>query len=270
MHISGVPGVYEVARILRLKVVEEDLEHCEGLLVRPQGIPRGIVAIRRNIPSVGRKRFTIAHEIGHYLLPGHDEYGSICETGDIERWNRTANSREREADDFAAELLIPTAVVRARLARSKPSLEVIDTIASDCKASLAASAWKYCDLTSEQCSIVWSEGGRVSWSRRSSEFPFFIRKGQAIEQDSFASNCFRGERVPYVPEPVPADAWIESENLKEGSKIYEESRLLPSYGSVLTLLWAKDTIERRSDFQDPEDDSLDPSEFTLNRKRWPR
>jgi hypothetical protein len=270
LQVRGITDVLQIASELRLKVKEEELEGCEGLLVRPKGIPRGIIAVKKSIRSEGRKRFTIAHEIGHFVLPGHDGEGSICGQDDIEGWSDRSNSKEREADDFAAELLIPAAVVTARLAQTTPSLAVVEAVAADCAASLSASAWKYCDLTSEQCAIVWSEQGKVSWSRASPEFPFFIKKGKSIERDSFAYNCFKGEKVPSVPEPVAADVWIDSYNLREGSTIHEESRSLPAYNSVLTLLWIKGNIQKKSDYQDEDDPSLDPMEFTVYRKKWPR
>lgn len=270
LQLKGVPDVYQVASELRLKVKEEELEGCEGLLVRPRGIPRGIIAIKKDIRSEGRKRFTVAHEIGHYVLPGHDDGGSICGPKDIEGWKDRSDSKERDADDFAAELLIPTVVVKARLAYSTPSLKLIETIADECKTSLSASAWRYCDLTTEQCAVVWSEQGKVAWSRVSPEFPFFIKKGKDIEKASYAYDCFEGNRVPLGPLPVPADAWIESFNLMGGSKILEESRSLPSYESVLTLLWINENIEKRSDYHEEEEPPMDPNEFTVHRKRWPR
>jgi hypothetical protein len=270
LQITGSPDLYQVASALRLKLKEEDLEGCDGVLIRPRGVPRGIVAVKKGVRSEGRKRFTIAHEIGHYVLPGHDDGGSICGASDIEGWKDKSNTKEREADDFAAELLIPTVVVKAHLARRTPSLSAIEAVANECTASLSASAWKYCDLTSEQCAIVWSEQGKIAWARRSPEFPFFIGTGRLIERASFAFNCFKGEKTPRSPEPVPADAWIDSANLKDGSVVYEESRSLPFYDSVLTLLWIKDDIQKRSDYQDDEDSSLDPNEFTVHRKNWPK
>jgi uncharacterized protein DUF955 len=239
-------------------------------LIRPRGVPRGIIAVKKNIRSDGRKRFTIAHEIGHYVLPGHDEGGSICNPADIEGWKDRSNTKEREADDFAAELIIPTVVVKARLVSTTPSLKVIETIATECRASLSASAWKYCDLTSEQVAILWSEQGNVAWSRSSPEFPFYFKNGRPIEEASFAFDCFNGLKVPSRPELVPATAWIDSFNLKDGAKIYEESRHLPFYDSVLTLLWAKENIAKRSDYHDEDQESLDPNEFTVHRKRWPK
>jgi hypothetical protein len=117
---------------------------------------------------------------------------------------------------------------------------------------------------------VWSENGQISWSKRSSEFPFFIQKGKFVEKGSYASNWFKAENVPSQAESVPADAWIDSSNLIEGSRIYEESRALPSYGSVLTLLRIKERIQKKSEYDEVEGDPLDPNEFTVYRKRWPR
>jgi hypothetical protein len=270
LGVIGIPNVLEVARSLRLKVKEEGLEGCDGVLIRPKGVSRGIIAVRQDIRSTGRKRFTVAHEIGHFVLPRHDEDAAICKSKDIESWDKSANERERQADDFAAEFLIPATVVAARLFTTVPSLKVIESIADDCGASLAASAWRYCDLTTEPCAVVWSENGQVSWSKPSAEFPFFIKKGKAVEQQSYAFNCFRGENVPSHPESVPAEAWIDSWNLVEGSRIYEESRAFPSYKAVLTLIWIKDRIEKRSDYDEDEGDPLDPNDFTVYRKRWPR
>lgn len=47
-----------------------------------------------------RKRYTIAHELGHYFL-GHDHQRSIHENFD------EPTDKEREANKFAAELLMP-------------------------------------------------------------------------------------------------------------------------------------------------------------------
>jgi IrrE N-terminal-like domain len=268
--MDGVPDVIEVARELRLKIKEEGLVGCDGVLIRPGGVNRGIIAVRRDIRSAGRKRFTIAHEIGHYVLPGHDEDGAICRPGDIEGWGNGASEKERQADDFAAEFLLPAAVVSSRIVAKSSSLESIELIADVCGTSLAASAWRYCDLTSEQCAIVWSENGKVAWTKASLDFPFFIQRGKPVEGRSYASNCFRDENVPVHPESVPADAWIDSTNLVDGARIYEESRALPSYGSVLTLLWIKGNIQKKTEYDDDEGDPLDPEDFTVHRKRWPK
>jgi len=95
----------EIVSVLNLSLVESQREpfSSEAALV-PSG--EGL-AIKVSAGSERRRRFTIAHEIGHYVLhesgPRYERGGSVNEAA---RW------REREADTFAAELLMPEHMVR--------------------------------------------------------------------------------------------------------------------------------------------------------------
>lgn len=53
-----------------------------------------------------RQRFTIAHEIGHYLL-GHLDKETYLSENILLRSNLLTNSQERDANYLAAELLMP-------------------------------------------------------------------------------------------------------------------------------------------------------------------
>jgi hypothetical protein len=60
-----------------------------------------------------RRRFTAAHELGHALLHGESMGGFIADA-DIAEADEAESQREREANAFAAELLMPEEVCRAR------------------------------------------------------------------------------------------------------------------------------------------------------------
>ncbi len=67
--------------------------------------------------SPKRQRFTIAHELAHYVLhirPGLEGPNLIdrADVYELYRQPGQADAREREANLFAAELLMPTAVLR--------------------------------------------------------------------------------------------------------------------------------------------------------------
>lgn len=66
------------------------------------------VWVSKNIPPV-RRRFTIAHEIGHIIIPWHR--GTIIDDIDAPRSHERSKYRETEAEAnrFAAELLMPSA-----------------------------------------------------------------------------------------------------------------------------------------------------------------
>ena len=60
--------------------------------------------------SAGRRRFTIAHELGHWYLhaEGGDDFTRFCRDADLE----SERHMEGEANAFAAALLTPEAVLR--------------------------------------------------------------------------------------------------------------------------------------------------------------
>lgn len=84
---------------------------CDGLILglQPGGRSRPLIVVKR-LASSARKRFTIAHELGHLLLPWHLGSSSACgiRFGDIwseEAWQ--AQQAETEANRFASALLVP-------------------------------------------------------------------------------------------------------------------------------------------------------------------
>ncbi len=69
-------------------------DDAEGITVKLSGM--NLVLYDDSITNEGRRNWTIAHELGHVLL-GHTELNKLT---------------EREADAFAAELLMPESVIR--------------------------------------------------------------------------------------------------------------------------------------------------------------
>lgn len=226
-----------IAGELNLQICEVDAYGFDGALVRARELPLGAIVVRQSIPEGTRKAFTIAHELGHFLIPGHDEADRVCTLSDVGNWTDAAKKREREADEFAAELLMPDSIIRPMLEGIRPSLGVIEQIASRCRTSLSAAAWRYCDLTTEPCAVVWSAYGRIEWSKHSERFGFVLNRGAAIQPGTFAHGCAAGVRGPGQAKPVSAELWIASGHLLANVQVWEQSRALPNYDSVLSLLW---------------------------------
>lgn len=109
--------VFEHLRSLGLCVPDpEDPEQSlAGFVFRSGNVGCVYVSADRNNP-LGRQRFTAAHELGHIVLHGDampEQY--LADTEAIFRDPQTiAEPKEREANQFAAELLIPEAVCYAR------------------------------------------------------------------------------------------------------------------------------------------------------------
>ncbi|WP_421292117.1 ImmA/IrrE family metallo-endopeptidase [Aeromonas veronii] len=88
-----------------------------------QGIS-GYAAVENGRPVVAyslsehpnRQRFTIAHEIGHHLL-GHTQNGRCLRDGPGNYSTNINYSIEAEANEFAAQLLMPEEAVRILIER---------------------------------------------------------------------------------------------------------------------------------------------------------
>jgi hypothetical protein len=105
----------------------------------------------------------------------------------------------------------------------------------------------------------------VKWFKGSGEFGAWVRIRERVDQRTFAHDAFAGTKLPNRPEAVPIDAWLDG-SFERGATVHEESRAMPSYNGVLTLLWLKDN---REPIDDDALESLDPTEFGLGRKTWP-
>jgi len=71
----------ELARELKLSVIEAESDSFDGALLCSRNRLSGRILVKRSMREVGRKRFTIAHEIGHFIL--HRENQISCLPSDL-------------------------------------------------------------------------------------------------------------------------------------------------------------------------------------------
>jgi hypothetical protein len=105
--------------LLGLYVEEVDDLDCSGML-----LPRERRVVLRSDEPPARRRFTLAHEVGHWVCQvreGH-EAPIYCRAADVAP--DADRQLEREANVFAAELLMPEPAVRQESARAASSGEV--------------------------------------------------------------------------------------------------------------------------------------------------
>lgn len=239
-----------IAPKLGLRITEVDADAYEGLLRRVKGRMIGTIAMSRAVTDPGRRRFTLAHELGHYLLPAHAESSTPCRPKDIERWDRTLQGREVEANRFAAAALMPKSSI-ADLFAGEPSFDAVEHIAARRGTSFTASAYRYVQLSGERIAVVWNERGEAKWAKGADELYRRVLTGP-LAPETFAARMFRGEVVPDAFDRVAATAWFAERNMRDGASILEHSKRLGSYG-VLTLLWIDEQIERWREYGEDEE-----------------
>lgn len=202
---------------------------------------RATIRVSERLRHPGARRFSIAHELGHLLL-GHEEpLARLCgpEAPVTSPKGSHGSQRETEANAFAAELLMPEALVRRRCEVSPVSLAPARAIADDFRVSLLAAARRFVELTSERCALVFASSGAVRWVARSATFHPFIEVGHRVDREAVAWDVERGKIYDDAQE-VPASAWLDISD-DGGAEIVEDAAPIPEMAAVASLLWIRET-----------------------------
>jgi len=233
-HPSEI-SIEEIAWTRGALVLEGGLRGADARIVHSGRSLFAIIRVRAGVTPYGRKRFAIAHELGHFELAHNEGVIAACSEKEFFIWYEGQNDREVEANIFAAELLMPTKLFRERLENTVPSMDLIQGLSDEFQTTLTATAIRYVELSEEPCAIVFSTGGCVRWVRRSSDFHYWISPGRKLSPYTCAAEYFEKGTISRQMETVRLDGWVE--NVSAGDHIREESIPMPSFDSVLSLLW---------------------------------
>jgi hypothetical protein len=137
-------------------------------------------------------RFTVMHEVAHRIM--HPPWAaSHCAdgggSGSPEERQRYY-AMEREANDFAAEVLLARSFFAA-LVNENPhapvTLDEIAMIARCLDVSLSATALRYTELCGDvACAVALSQQGKIVWREMSAGFRGKIVKGRTLDPSALA------------------------------------------------------------------------------------
>lgn len=232
-----------------------------GLFKLPNG---GGWAIFYNssIKSRGRKNFTLAHELGHYLLHRAKKAGDmLCSRSDMWKWDSEYGVMEAEANEFASYLLMPLDDFRIQTSSFKrPSIMDFEDIRDRYAVSLTAAILKWLEITSARAMIVVSRDGFIDWARSSKPLMrsgvILKPKQKVIELPAHSVSALLPENgMDYACEEVPAGIWSETEAVRESALVSEY------HDQTISLLIYPKTREWR----EQADDEIEESELS---KSW--
>lgn len=151
VDLAAVASRLGVARIILRTDMEED-----GKTVLGPGPPE--IHLRRDRP-LPRRRFTLAHELGHVTLADPSS-----QTTKFRSIKRGPTTEEKICDWFASSLLMPFAWARP-LAASPPSLELNEFVANQARVSRLAAAHRLSQLDHRhrRSQLLWLRRGRHRW-----------------------------------------------------------------------------------------------------------
>lgn len=212
------------------------------------------------IQSVGFQNFTIAHELGHYFIPGHHE--ALLGSGShLSRSGYISDDKfEREADIFASEFLMPWKLIDPFVNKGPKGLSVVHKISESCQSSLLASAIRYSEVTKECIVVIVSHQGVVEFMTASEPFRSssleWLKRGDILPRELSSSRLGRDhdwvQSGEIAEEGSFLDQWFPRAHHLE---VEEDVIGLGSYGRVLTILFMDWSPDEEAEENDSDDDN---------------
>lgn len=128
-----------LAADLGLEVFKSTLKPgISGLIEPSETAPSGFcIKINRHEP-INRQRFTLAHEIAHFVLHKYDIGSGLVD--DVLYRSRLSDWKEVEANRLASQILMPTHLIKREISRVRFACDdqMIDSLASTFRVSKEA------------------------------------------------------------------------------------------------------------------------------------
>ena len=242
--------ILEIATAVDITEIREEPFHSlEGALITPDHKGTGVILLNSN-RSHYRKRYTIAHELGHYFNPWHQPQGGgfNCDAKALLQNQSTRNNpsqiMEVQANQFAAELLMPKKLFQRHLVNmSGLDLEHIIKLSDDFDISREAIARRYIALSDEPAALVFSKYNKIRYIKKHDNFPRLnVWNDHQLPSMSYSASASDRIGIPSDWRPVDEDNWLEHPTRAE---MYEQT-MAQQNGFRITLL----TIDRESDEND--------------------
>lgn len=244
------------------RVVGDDLPGFDGALIKAPQPKRGWgIFYNKSFASKGRINFTLAHELGHYLLhrTAYPE-GFQCGSQDVVRWDSEYGQVEYQANVFAANILMPLDDYRRLIPqRARVDLDMISQCAERYSVSLIAAALRWLDYTTRRAVLVVSRDGYILWARSSA---------QALKTRAFFRTSQGPIEIPTASHAATQDMLVNGRTgVKHAAGVWfpepvvEMTLFAEQYDFVISLL----TLEDSGGYWPEEEDV--PDAFDMMRQR---
>jgi Zn-dependent peptidase ImmA (M78 family) len=247
--------VEQLALQLDIKEVQElESDGFIGGLITNETKSTGVILVNQQLRKE-RRRFTIGHELGHFLIPAHrpgkdDRF--LCSMKDLlELDPKIADRRRRweaEANRFSSLLLVPPSIFRkdANVSRD-PDLQEIVRLARRYEVSKEVLGRAYVDYREEPVAFVVAHNGRIlRYFYRKNDFPFIsVRWGAAIPKDSLLSRKRHDQSVASEIEETDAAEWLDVSRGNRAPTLFEQ--VYPQQKGYALILLSIESVEDDED-----------------------
>jgi IrrE N-terminal-like domain len=234
--------VEAIAFDAQMLVEYEDLDGCEATLV---GVGDRAIATVRPSGVRGRERFSVGHELGHWEM--HRGTSFSCRVDDPDSNLRSDKPREKEADEYAAHLLMPSALFNPAVrSLGKPGFRDLDDLAKHFETSVLATSIRLADIDTLPVVLACYSSSGLRWSKVAAHVPRRWWLHGKLDDDSFGHALLTNGTRTTSARKQPGEVWFENDDA-ENYEVTEEC-MPGKVGEVLVLLYlSSPMLEARFD-----------------------
>lgn len=220
---------------------EVPLDGKEGEIVSVNG--KSIISINSGIIYEGKKRFATAHELGHFIL--HRDIMPVFSDTEEELMNwYQSGPHEKEANEFAAEFLMPSHIFYKECEKKRFGPEIIEHLANRFLVSKTAAILKFVARGNHPVFIVYCKDGLMKWWKKSIDFYHFcnFRHNSQPPSGSVAAEIFARKKAytgDEAKQEIWKSDWFELRENEVDSKFFEYCLYVPSYNFTISVIWQR-------------------------------
>lgn len=267
--------IEELARQLDIADIRDlTTDGFEGGLITDTARSTGYILVNHEA-RLGRRRFTVGHELGHFLMTTHKPPpgGFQCSREDMRRWTdkekSSAARMEVEANEFSALILMPPPIWKRELGKfGEPDLSQIVALAKAFGVSKEAAARSFAQYHDEPIAMIVAKDGKTDKIyRKTTGFPqLCVKSGMAVPASSMLFRIAKQFERPSPVEEARAEFWLETNWGQPLPKLYEQV-FFQQGGYALLMLWAE--VKDEEEF-DPDEDRTAKQRLQDRQAKWNR
>lgn len=221
-----------IAQFCGATVLYESLQGAEARILGAGD--RAIITVN-NTSRRGRQRFSIGHELGHWVWD-RGKAAFACNSGEFtKRWSGV--DRESVANKYAAELLLPRYLFRPLVNKKSVTFQTVKELATTFETSLTATAIRLVQNASYQAMVICTSAAGREWFIPGPDLERKIWPRRDLSRDTVAYQLLHTDMESPGPTDLDADAWIDHSDAHE--YVVKEDSVRITADMVLSLLWWK-------------------------------
>jgi len=234
--------IEDVIRSKNIILKEEKMDGCHGRILPYKD--SAVITINSKIEFDTRRKFVMAHEFGHFILHRNNKKMFQDNADTLNQgYQETFGSAEIEANEFAAEFLMPADIFSEECQGEIFNPEFVDYLADGFEVSKTAAILRFVKHGNYPVCVIYCKDNKMKWFKASDDWNYYIEFERdhhpptgSVAYELFTSNTIYTGKDRQ--QPIKKSTWIRLNKFNDwDSDFYEYCLFVPSYNYSLSVIW---------------------------------